>query len=329
MTVSVAMATCNGLPYLKEQLDSIRQQTLAADEIVVCDDASTDGTWEYVIDVARCDARVRVHRNEIRVGSTANFARAIEFCRGDVIFLSDQDDVWAPNKVARMTAVLKAEGAALVMSNGILVAADGTDQGRSLWQANGIDTKVALELQSRRAGALLAARVYVTGSATCFVTSLVHDVLPIPEHAWHDRWLALIASLARPGAIRLLDEPLYRYRQHAGNQIGAGGYGWWRRVGVEVASTADIEADIECLAAARLRLEELVARYPDAGAVAKQYSLDRLLSGRLQHQRRRMQYVAREMPMWSAFLRYPEYRAFSRGGRTLLRDMLTRLYQRL
>jgi len=109
-TVSVALCTYNGAAYLGEQLDSIVAQSRPPDELVVCDDGSTDGTVGLLqAFVPEAPFPVRLYRNERNRGFAKNFERAISLCTGDFIALSDQDDVWKPEKLARLaTALAKA-----------------------------------------------------------------------------------------------------------------------------------------------------------------------------------------------------------------------------
>src|SRR5258706_6945784 len=99
-TFSVAMCTCNGAAYLADQLESIAAQSRLPDELVVRDDASVDDTPAVIqAFAARAPFPVRFERNADRLGSTRNFDGAIAACTGDLIALSDQDDVWHQDKV--------------------------------------------------------------------------------------------------------------------------------------------------------------------------------------------------------------------------------------
>ena len=102
MKLSVAMATYNGARYLRQQLESIFSQLAPEDEIVIVDDASQDATCAIVMEFK--DARVRLLRNPRNVGVLGSFERAIRNTTGDVIFLSDQDDVWRGDKVRKFRA---------------------------------------------------------------------------------------------------------------------------------------------------------------------------------------------------------------------------------
>src|SRR5688500_9098173 len=93
--ISVAMCTYNGAQFLRTQLESIIAQSRAPDEIVVCDDCSTDETRALLKQfAAESLVPVSLHFNEQNLGSVRNFEQAIRMCNGNVIALSDQDDVW-------------------------------------------------------------------------------------------------------------------------------------------------------------------------------------------------------------------------------------------
>ena len=105
MKISVAMATYNGARFLKEQLDSIRGQSVPADQVSLCDDGSTDGTAElaeqYVADYG-LGAQWSVLRNPERLGYAENFRKAAGHTDGDYVFFCDQDDIWEPDRVEQM-----------------------------------------------------------------------------------------------------------------------------------------------------------------------------------------------------------------------------------
>ena len=101
MKTSVALCTYNGEKFLKEQLDSILNQTVKVDEIVVCDDGSTDATVSILNSYKEAFPSIfRVYQNEKNLRSVKNFEKAISLCENEIIFLCDQDDVWKPEKVS-------------------------------------------------------------------------------------------------------------------------------------------------------------------------------------------------------------------------------------
>lgn len=92
--ISVAMTTFNGEKYIEKQIESIIHQSLPVDEIIVCDDGSTDHTVELL---KKYD--VTLIQNFQNLGYKLNFKQAMEKCNGDYIFLCDQDDIWEKDKV--------------------------------------------------------------------------------------------------------------------------------------------------------------------------------------------------------------------------------------
>ena len=101
MKNSVVMATYNGEKYIIEQLDSIRNQTLTPDEVIICDDCSTDNTRKIIEDyiIKYNLAGWNLYINDVNIGFYDNFFKALRLCTGDIIYLSDQDDVWDINKI--------------------------------------------------------------------------------------------------------------------------------------------------------------------------------------------------------------------------------------
>ena len=108
MKLSVALCTFNGEIFLKEQLDSILNQSINIDEIIVCDDQSTDNTKQILESYKKDNPDLfKIYYNEKNLRSNKNFEKAIKLTSGDYIFLSDQDDIWKENKVEETLAVFK------------------------------------------------------------------------------------------------------------------------------------------------------------------------------------------------------------------------------
>ena len=221
--VSVALCTCNGAPYLREQLDSILAQTRPVAEIVVGDDASTDETRDILREYeARFPGRFLLHLHPDRLGTVNNFEFVLARGRGRVIFLSDQDDVWKPHKVETMLARFDDPQAMLVFTDGRLIDAAGTPMTSTLWKEWHFDWATRLRWKHSSAALLdlVHNRNKVTGATAALRRELLDDCLPIrvPPGYWHDAWLALHA--AAHGGLRFLSEPLIDYRVHGKQQIG-------------------------------------------------------------------------------------------------------------
>ncbi len=217
--ISVALCTYNGEHFLPQQLSSIQQQTRLPDELVLSDDGSTDRTIEIVREfAASVSFPVRITQNTHTLGSTKNFEQAIRLCSGDLIALSDQDDIWYPMRLARSEQEFDTyPQAGLVFSDADLI--DEHDQllGQTLWQRLGFVGRRKSDLLAGRY-AVLAKHRFVTGATVMFRASLRDRCLPI-EAGWvHDEWIAMI--VAAFSDLRPIDQPLIRYRIHGSQQVG-------------------------------------------------------------------------------------------------------------
>lgn len=219
--ISVAMCTYNGERFLAPQLASILRQTRLPDELVVCDDRSTDTT----VDLLRTFASaapfpVRVVLNERNLGSTRNFEQAIAACRGSLIALSDQDDVWHAQRLERsQQELMQHPEAGLVFSNADVIDDQGKPLPFSLWENFAFDQKALDALQS---GDLqpFTKRTYVTGATVMFRAAFASVCFPTQQHWLHDGWLAML--IAAMSSIRAIDERLIAYRFHSSQQVGLG-----------------------------------------------------------------------------------------------------------
>ncbi|WP_017942194.1 MULTISPECIES: glycosyltransferase family 2 protein [unclassified Thioalkalivibrio] len=208
MKVSIALASFNGERYIKEQLQSFLDQTRLPDEVVISDDASTDGTMEIVRRFQdSAPFEVKVIQGRGRQGFVANFNRALAATTGDLVFLSDQDDVWFSNKLEAMEATAKTEKDAwLLMCDAALVDhnLEGTGLTRIVQIAN-----AGLPLEDHAMGCCCAIR-----------REFLDLAMPIPANfKSHDVWFVRIADgLGRKHVSRAV---LQYYRRH-GNNVSDG-----------------------------------------------------------------------------------------------------------
>ncbi len=220
MTISVAMCTYNGSAYLQEQLDSIAAQTRLPDEMVICDDCSNDGTAAILEAFAgNAPFPVHLHRNESNLGSTANFDQAIRLCQGDLIALSDQDDVWQPEKLRRLTEPFADLKVGLVFSNAEVVDDDLNPLGMKLWDVY-FPPKLQRQMQQGQGFEVQMRQNVVTGATMVFRADLRGLIQPIPSdvHLIHDGWIALVAAAV--SRIVFVPECLILYRKHSSQQVG-------------------------------------------------------------------------------------------------------------
>ncbi|TCV79101.1 glycosyltransferase family 2 protein [Sulfurirhabdus autotrophica] len=221
LKISIALCVHNGERYLAEQLESFLSQTCPPYELVACDDASEDATQTIIEAFAtRAPFPVRFHRNPIKLGVNANFERAIRLCQGDVIILSDQDDVWLPHKLEVFDKVFMATpeiGWAYCDAN---VVSDSLQPfGYTMWE------RVSFTRREQKVGRkgnifkVLLKHYVVAGAAMAFRANLRERLFPVPAGWAYDAWLAVLAAAFARCA--LIEEPLQLYRQHSSNAVGA------------------------------------------------------------------------------------------------------------
>lgn len=210
MKVSIALATYNGENYLEEQLRSIFSQTYSNIEVIACDDCSTDDTIKILEKYSKFE-NFKYFVNEKNIGYVKNFEKIISKCTGDFIALSDQDDIWIPEKIEIL--VKNIADNLCIHSDAYLVNADSEliSNSYSRYSSKVTEPKRMYEL---------AFNGCVTGCTALFKRELLVDLLPFPVMLdVHDRWIGALAF--SKGRLKYLDQSLIKYRQHGGNNIGA------------------------------------------------------------------------------------------------------------
>jgi len=221
--VSIALCTYNGKRHLREQLDSFATQNRLPDEVLICDDGSTDDT-ESVVDAFRDTVQfpVHFHRNPVNLGFAHNFEKAAALTTGDIVFFSDQDDVWRPTKLAAMLAAFtRDERVGLVFCDADLVDADLAPIGLRYWQKQGFNSTLQNMLESNTgARVLLRDPAQMAAGATMAYAARYHQsIFPLPDGWTHDAWVATV--VAAQSRVVLIREPLNLYRQHVAQVYGA------------------------------------------------------------------------------------------------------------
>jgi glycosyltransferase involved in cell wall biosynthesis len=203
MRISIALASYNGARFIGEQLESLAAQARLPDELVICDDGSSDETVAIAeAFAARAPFAVRIERNPENLGLNANFAKAMSLATGDVILISDQDDIWYPEKIAAIEAALAADPShpSLIHDEHIM-APDGSRMEGTILE------------RIRRVG--YGDDYFVSGNCTAHRRALLPLLLPVPEGDHYDGWFARVVT--RLGLRQLLDRPLQFYRRHGDN----------------------------------------------------------------------------------------------------------------
>ena len=314
------MATFNGAEYIDEQLASILGGSVVPDEVVVSDDHSTDDTIARVREsfAAHGDERTRLLVLEGRgqLGVTANFERAIAACDGDLVVLSDQDDLWHRDRLFAALPAFEADpGLSLQHADARLVDRKGRPLGSSLLGALRIRQSERRAIASGHPFNAYIRRNLATGATVVLRRELAALAQPFPREWVHDEWLAIIA--AAMGRVDLLDRPIIDYRQHGGNQIGAAAPTFSYRISrfrnprrdryVILARRAKILAD---------RLDELNAPRDARQLAREKERFERVRSTFPRSRARRLPLVAREA------IRGSYRRLSSQGSIDILRDML-------
>jgi len=207
LSVSVAMTTFNGDKYVSQQIESIITQLGKDDELIIADDGSTDDTVEIISEYAFSDKRIQVMLNN-GLGLAANFEKAIKACGNDLIFLSDQDDVWMPDKVETIkNYFILDKRLTLIMSDGKVVDKNLSIINDSYIEMRGCSTGVIRNIIKNS----------YLGCAMAYRKSLNKIVLPIPPYIPmnHDCWIGILAKVF--GNVKIINEKLILYRRHDDN----------------------------------------------------------------------------------------------------------------
>ncbi|MCJ7468603.1 MAG: glycosyltransferase family 2 protein [Maribacter sp.] len=205
MMVSVCMAVYNGERFIKEQIDSILPQLQPQDELIISDDGSVDDTLAIITAIK--DKRIRVFNSNSH-NIVQNFENALNKANGDIIFLSDQDDIWHPSKVEECLNYL--HNNILVFSN-LDVFSDDLSDTIKFYDSNRPKTGILRNIIKN----------HYIGATMAFKKKVLDKALPFPKGIYmHDIWLALVAEVM--GSTFFIEKPLIYYRRHENNASQTG-----------------------------------------------------------------------------------------------------------
>lgn len=208
--VSIALATYNGERYIREQIDSLLSQTYQNFELVISDDGSTDDTQIILEEYSKKDERVCWTKNNKGRGVVTNFSEAILKCRGEIVFLCDQDDFWYPDKISKHVTVYQDKSVAWAYNELVV-----TDENR---KHTGYLTDNLPDYWTRRNFLYYTWGSCVLGCVTSYRRKLLDDIWPADINApGHDSWIQLAIYPAKSARIA---EVLQDYRQHSNNVVG-------------------------------------------------------------------------------------------------------------
>ncbi len=217
MRVSVALCTYNGAAHVKELLQSIARQSILPDEMVISDDASTDGTVEILEQFGRDQSfPVRIYKSKNTRGVNRNYEFAICQCMGDLIFIADQDDVWLENKIKVLSGYIAESNHSAIFSDAEMIDAQGELMNRRIWDYFKFDFA-----DYQKHGELLKRNLLsnvVTGSTLAIKRDILQLIMPFPEsdEFLYDEWLTLVILNMPDKSILPLDIPAMQYRFHEG-----------------------------------------------------------------------------------------------------------------
>lgn len=223
--IRILMCTFNGEKYVREQIDSILQQTEQDFELLISDDGSGDGTMEILREYeAAYPGKIRVSAQVPPAGSAQKHFLML-FQQGfqgdaDYICLCDQDDVWDKDKLAETRMHMTALEAVYQKETPLLVHCDSAVADQQLAEIAPSYVRYQKMTPSRCRFCQLLVQNNVVGGAMMINRALAAMLTTVPEHCvMHDEWIALVAAAF--GQIRFVDKPLYLYRQHGDNVLGA------------------------------------------------------------------------------------------------------------
>ncbi|MES3019829.1 MAG: glycosyltransferase family 2 protein [Bacteroidota bacterium] len=203
--VSIGLCTYNGSEFLSEQLNSILNQDYSNFEVVIVDDNSTDDTVNVIASFLQ-DPRIRFYKNDENLGYAANFAKALSLCDGELIALSDQDDIWLPEKLKLMVG--KIDGFSGLYHNSAFMTEAGKLTGLTLMDK--------VHFVSGKNPQSLLLYNYVGGHTMMLKREVLTHALPIPKGIYHDWWLAFVCT--NLDGLNYIEKPLVHYRIHTSNQ---------------------------------------------------------------------------------------------------------------
>jgi glycosyltransferase involved in cell wall biosynthesis len=200
--ISIALCTYNGEAYLREQLESIVNQSYSPLELIAVDDCSSDNTLSILKEYEANYPFIKVFVNPENLGYIKNFEKALKLCNGEFIALSDQDDIWDLHKIDKQVNAI---------GNHLMVYHDSefVDQDGQL-----LNKKMSDIMNLYRGDQPESFLFFncISGHSVLMKKELRDELLPFPNAYFHDWWMGYVAT--NLGTIDCIDEPLVKYRQH-------------------------------------------------------------------------------------------------------------------
>lgn len=216
--IDVLLATYNGDRYLREQIDSILSQTYQNIQLIISDDGSKDNTRSILKEYEEKDDRVKVYYQTENLGCIKNFQFLLEQVKNETYMLSDQDDVWLPEKIEKTYQKLIEDKADLVFSDLEVVDTNLKTIYPSFNDFMKLSRKIKKYRMTKELNYLYNC---VTGCTIMSRRKWLNQILPLPglsKYVLHDHWIGLMVSLQ--GKLSYMPERYIKYRQHGDNEVG-------------------------------------------------------------------------------------------------------------
>ena len=216
--IDILLPTYNGEKYIGEQIESILNQTYKNINLIISDDCSTDNTPEILKEFEQKDDRIKVYLQKQNMGVVKNIEFLLREVKSEYYMLSDQDDVWLPEKVEKSLEKLKQENADLVFGDLEVVDQDLNTIYPSFGDFMLLNNKIKKYINSDKLNYIYNC---VTGCTVLAKEETIKRIIPLPttsKYLIHDHWIGLMASLY--GKVAYIPEKYIKYRQHGNNQVG-------------------------------------------------------------------------------------------------------------
>lgn len=217
-TIDILLATYNGEKYIKEQIESILNQTYKNIKLIISDDCSKDSTSKILKEYEKKDDRIKLYIQQENLGVVKNIEFLLKKVENKYYMLSDQDDVWLPQKVEKSLEKLKQENADLVFGDLEVVDKDLKTIYPSFGDFMLLNKKINKYINSNKLNYLYNC---VTGCTILAKKETIEKIIPLPQkskYLIHDHWIGLMVSIY--GKVAYIPEKYIKYRQHGNNQVG-------------------------------------------------------------------------------------------------------------
>lgn len=217
-TVDVLLATYNGEKYIREQIESILNQTYQNIRLIISDDCSKDNTPEILREYEKKDNRIELYIQEKNLGVVKNIEFLLSKVKNNYYMLSDQDDVWLSEKIEKSLETLTNKDADLVFGDLEVVDQDLKTIYPSFGDFMLLNNKINKYINSPKLNYIYNC---VTGCTVLAKKGTIQKIVPLPgksKYLIHDHWIGLMASIY--GKVAYMPEKYIKYRQHGNNQVG-------------------------------------------------------------------------------------------------------------